>query len=492
MARRLFYKSSRRRTTLGLVEDDLHPLEEVELCVLYLQQGCACCKVRGEFKEAVEKVLHGKHDFDYLIVETSGLADPVKIAKDLQALGVQLDVIVTLVDVEMLDRIVKLPTALNQLLIADIVLINKCDLATLGTISDVEDLIEGATDGCRAVRCRFCRVPLNLVLNLSNLQPKPSSSMKTVQTLGGVVSHETCSQKDHYTTFPQARNGTEKSGFLEKKVPAAGDGDMSRPRLDMVAEAHPLDSVSSLSFASSAPLILSKVQNIVTKHMFHLKGLIRAKGVLWLHENRNIRLAFHWSGKKRPECTYNGQWECPPYNSIVFLGLDMKELECLVQAFADAQIDSHSGIANHWSREHICEKDHFIETLAADCAFKVYKETNRPQGSLANHCQGPVADDAQTYIVFGLVGSPLQGVSEADLNEALVRLVNARGVLFLTGVTSSRQDHLLQIAFSDTDDFENVWKELSEAAASVRAKYFKNTYRCRCDLKEHNHQAQHQ
>ncbi|KAI5062940.1 hypothetical protein GOP47_0021487 [Adiantum capillus-veneris] len=447
-----------------------------------LVNGCACCKVSGKFKEAVDKVLRNKHNFDYLVIETSGLADPIKIAKDLRSMGVQLDMIVTVVDVEALEKVVSLPIALNQLRIADLVLVNKCDLATLGTISDVEDWIERETKGSKAVRCRFCRVPLDLVLNIVNLERKPSSSTASVKAFDGVLSHEAFSGSAYYKPSIYESSEPPNSGSSESKSLDMNCRIISEQGKDLpMSETHPMGSMSSLSFTSSVPLSLNKVQSIVTDQMFHSKGLIRAKGVLWLKENRHIRLILHWSGKKRSEATYNGQWECPPFNSIVFIGFNMNELESLQQAFADSQIDLHASISNPLSTKERCEANGFVDTIAADSRFKVLREASHSQGEDFTH-------DNRTCITFGLAGSPLQGISEADLNEALMHFVNGRGVIFLIAVTSSRQDHLLQLALDNTNNnSEDVWKELSMAAASVRTKFFKNTHRCRCDLKEHNH-----
>lgn len=61
------------------------------------------------------------------ILQTSGVADPQKIAEDLEVAGVHLDMIVTVVDAEALDAILDLHVARKQLVIADLVLINKCE-----------------------------------------------------------------------------------------------------------------------------------------------------------------------------------------------------------------------------------------------------------------------------------------------------------------------------------------------------------------------------
>lgn len=449
-----------------------------------LVNGCACCNVSGKFKEAVSQVVRSKHNFDHLVIETSGLADPVKIAKDLRGMGVQLDVIVTVVDVEALEKVVRLPIALEQLTIADVVLVNKCDLASLGAISDVEDLIDRETKGSKAVRCKFCKVPLELVLNISNSAAIPSVTTSTVKAFAGVLSHEACSGSAYLRpSFKSSMKPTSRGTLETRELDVnCAKSVLKQQGQDAVnSETHSLGSIASLSFSSSVPLRMTKVQSIITDQMFHLKGLVRAKGVLWLNENRRIRLVFHWSGKKRSEATYGGQWECAPSTSLIFIGLHKDELDLLKHAFTIAQVDLHQSISNASSPEQGNPASQFAEIVAADTRFKVCRGACQSQGQIGTN-------DSQACVTFGLVGSPLRGVHEADLNQALMHTVNAQGILFLTAVTSSREDHLLQVAFDETNGhLETIWKELSTAATSVRAKFFKNVHNCSCDLKDHNH-----
>lgn len=449
-----------------------------------LINGCACCNVSGKFKEAVDKVIRSKHNFDYLVIETSGLADPMKIAKDLQDMGVQLDVIVTVVDVEALDKVLRLPIALQQLAIADVVLVNKCDLASLGSISDVEDLIERETGGSKAVRCRFCRVPLDLVLNLSNYEAFPLVTVAMTEAFDGVLSHESYSGSPYFRPSIQSDGVPTSKGTLKKRNidMVCASSMMEHESMEMSNKSmHPLASISSVTFSSSVPLCMAKLQSIITNQMFHMKGLLRAKGVLWLNENRRIRLIFHWSGKKRSEATFGGQWECPPITSLVFIGLNNDELDLLQHAFTNAQVDHQISIANVCLNGQKNEASQFAEIIAADTRFKVHERAYQSQAQDSSI-------DTHACVVFGLVGSPLRGVHEADLNGALMRFVNARGILFLTAITSPREDHLLQVALENgSQPLENLWNEVSMAATSVRARLFKDTHLCRCDLKHHNH-----
>ena len=69
-----------------------------------LSNGCICCSINGELQEAIYRVLERPDPIDYLVVETTGLADPLPVAmtflgSDLRELT-RLDSIITLVDAE--------------------------------------------------------------------------------------------------------------------------------------------------------------------------------------------------------------------------------------------------------------------------------------------------------------------------------------------------------------------------------------------------------
>lgn len=93
----------------------------------------------------------------------------------------------------------------------------RCDLASLGAISDVEELIERETKGSKAVRCRFCRVPLELVLNISNSAPLPSVRTSTVKASAGVLSHEAFSGATYFKPLSQSHLKSTSKGTLETR-----------------------------------------------------------------------------------------------------------------------------------------------------------------------------------------------------------------------------------------------------------------------------------
>ncbi len=81
-----------------------------------LSNGCICCSINGELLEAVYRILERPEPVDYLVVETTGLADPLPVAmtflgSDLRD-QTRLDSIITLIDAENFsDEILRHPAA---------------------------------------------------------------------------------------------------------------------------------------------------------------------------------------------------------------------------------------------------------------------------------------------------------------------------------------------------------------------------------------------
>lgn len=126
--------------------------------VTLLANGCLCCTVRTDLQDTLRELFGQRRagqvpDFDRVIVETTGLADPAPVIQTLLsdtmlAAQYRLDGVVTLVDaVNGLGQIAQQPEAEKQIALADRLLLTKCDLAT-------PDDITGLTAGIRAINHR--------------------------------------------------------------------------------------------------------------------------------------------------------------------------------------------------------------------------------------------------------------------------------------------------------------------------------------------------
>jgi G3E family GTPase len=109
--------------------------------------GCICCTVRGDLIRILGQLVKRKDRFDYVIVETTGLADPGPVAQtffmddDLKE-NFQLDAIVTLVDAKHAERHLEEVRAANeQISFAYVFLLNKTDLLEASYVARFEHRI---------------------------------------------------------------------------------------------------------------------------------------------------------------------------------------------------------------------------------------------------------------------------------------------------------------------------------------------------------------
>ena len=136
-----------------------------------LSNGCICCSINNDLVETIFRVLQRKDAIDYLVVETTGVADPLPVVltflrsefRDI----VRVDSVVTVADAECFSLdLFDSPAARNQLRYGDTILLNKSDLASAARLADVEEKIRTVRNRARIVRTAHCGVPLPLILGV--------------------------------------------------------------------------------------------------------------------------------------------------------------------------------------------------------------------------------------------------------------------------------------------------------------------------------------
>jgi G3E family GTPase len=126
----------------------------LDYTVTEIDEGCVCCSLAGSLKRAVQGILENFSP-DYIILETSGLANPLNLLEDTAELGevVRFDSTVTLVDALNLEAaLADTPIAADQIRAADVIVLNKRDLvgdARLEVVrSRVQDINPRAPQFC--------------------------------------------------------------------------------------------------------------------------------------------------------------------------------------------------------------------------------------------------------------------------------------------------------------------------------------------------------
>ena len=136
-----------------------------------LSNGCICCTMNEGLIAALNKLLAGEKEFDYLVIETTGIADPVPVAMTFARPEfrdrLRLDSILAVADAAHFapDRFDD-PAARNQIRYADCVLLNKCDLVDEKTTDAVRAAIKALNPHARILQTVSCEVPLALVLGI--------------------------------------------------------------------------------------------------------------------------------------------------------------------------------------------------------------------------------------------------------------------------------------------------------------------------------------
>ncbi len=134
--------------------------------------GCICCTVRGDLIRILGQLMKRRDKFDYILIETTGMADPGPVAQtffldDELKNQFQLDAIVTMVDAKHFEQHVdELNEPAEQVAFADLVLLNKTDLVDAAALERIERRIRGINGTAKILRTRNADAPIDKVLNV--------------------------------------------------------------------------------------------------------------------------------------------------------------------------------------------------------------------------------------------------------------------------------------------------------------------------------------
>jgi G3E family GTPase len=199
----------------GAINIDAKLVVGVEDETINLANGCICCNIRDDLVGACMGLLQRPEPPDYLIIETSGVSNPLQIANtfllpELQQI-LALDGILCVVDCE---QFPKLPgesadLASVQIASADILVLNKIDLVDCDGLEKVRSLIRGISPGSQVIDAKLGKVPLSLILGTGSSERGHSQSMVSPshsdhgQHAGVFTWHWTC---DRPLSLPKLRS----------------------------------------------------------------------------------------------------------------------------------------------------------------------------------------------------------------------------------------------------------------------------------------------
>ncbi len=161
----------------GQVGIDGAILEGEAVDMIQLTSGCLCCTLKGPLLNAVEE-LRDKAGVEHTVIEASGVADPEEMIESFSApefrASVAVGPFVTVVDTAKFEVMREMLGEFygSQVAHADIVLLNKIDLASPEQLAAVRAEVAELNPGARIVTTEHCGVDAGLVLDaLSGWEP---------------------------------------------------------------------------------------------------------------------------------------------------------------------------------------------------------------------------------------------------------------------------------------------------------------------------------
>ena len=152
------------------IDNDL--VIDAEEEIFEMNNGCICCTVRGDLIRILGHLMKRRDKFDYIVIETTGMADPGPVAQtfyvddDMQQ-KLMLDAIVTVVDAKHIwEHIDDSDEAKEQVAFADVILLNKVDLVAPEDLDRLEARIKSMNSMAKICRTRDAVVEMDQILNV--------------------------------------------------------------------------------------------------------------------------------------------------------------------------------------------------------------------------------------------------------------------------------------------------------------------------------------
>lgn len=246
-----------------------------------LQNGCICCTLKMDLVNQLRDLIKAGA-FDYIVIEASGICEPVPIAQTICSIagmppeytkyGIpRLDCIVSVVDAlrlrdefacakdltrddiddEDIENLI-----IQQIEFCDIILLNKVDQVTEEELRQIKAVVRAIQPTAKVVECTYADVPLQQILNTNSFNfDKASLSAAWIKELGKPVEDEEESEEE------------EEYG------------------------------IGTFVYYRRRPFDINKFDSFVIKHW--PANVIRTKGICWFDDNNDMSYLFEQSGRQK-------------------------------------------------------------------------------------------------------------------------------------------------------------------------------------------------
>lgn len=185
---------------VGKINVDSELVMNGEEDIAGLTAGCLCCSLHDELLDVLEEVSFRREEYDRLVIETTGVADPTSIIQTFLGNRMvervfDLQQVICLADAAYAeDNLNDTDEARRQLVSADVVLLNKCDQVPTEEVDRIIKTLQGIHPTATYFRGQHGVFPIDQILEVKPFHDEQTSQIAPVMPDG---SH----QHNSITTF---------------------------------------------------------------------------------------------------------------------------------------------------------------------------------------------------------------------------------------------------------------------------------------------------
>ena len=159
-----------------LVSENMAQKEDL----ITMDNGCACCSLRGDLVRTLSTLVDRRKEFEAVLLETTGVADPAPIINTFNtnqwiADNFKIDSVLCLADAKHIKQHLDqerpdnaVNEAVQQVAFSDRILLNKTDLVTPEELDAVEDTLQSINHFAEVIRSTYSKVDIKRVLGLNS------------------------------------------------------------------------------------------------------------------------------------------------------------------------------------------------------------------------------------------------------------------------------------------------------------------------------------
>ena len=280
--------------------------------IFELNNGCICCRVRGDLIRILAKLCQRRDKFDYVLIETTGMADPGPVAQTFFTdeevkESFRLDGIVTVVDAKHVDlHFDDMREVREQIGFADVILLNKEDLMPPTELKKIEALICKTNPMAKIYRTKNAEIDIAKVLDVGGFDLKRALELEP--------DFLKANEEEHHHHEHEHDHGDEHGHEHEHEEEEEHDHHHAEDVMSVGIRA-PGDLDEKKLSDWLGTLLRTKGQDI-----FRMKGVLAVKG-------RAMRFVFqgvHMLMDGRPDREWGNE---PRINTLIFIGRNLDRAE---------------------------------------------------------------------------------------------------------------------------------------------------------------------